>query len=617
MSETLREKILLSAVIPVSQMAGKLDNLRETLCNAEGQDLEIILVHDKQDNSTGPELSSLVNEFPNLKLKFIEGTYGNPGSARNVGLRQAKGSWIAFWDSDDIAFAKSLFLAIKKSPKNANVIVGQCKVFDLASQLETVTETVNRVNDLPKYPGIWRVIFKNEALNEFKALGMGEDQLFLAMNIRDEETTYFSTENFYTYFTGNPLQLTGKRSNLQDLKTAIKMEIQLSENSSPSIKPVIIELIARQVVSCLKYGNWNLKLSMAKPMIRLVPHLFLVRRIFIDKGTSKVSMNVKSPIVIVSLTGGLGNQLFQFAAASAIAKKSLPGLITELGVPRVAESGEADLFEYDLEQFAVEIDTGPATRFAQKVAGYGLRMGIVPKRFEKNHLIAKILRRVISVVLSSFLGMSSRVQIGQGVGYCKIEDFDSRSLLIGYFQSYRWVQVEEILKRFQNLTLRNESAFLEEMEAKALGKKILCIHIRLGDYKNESDFGILDVSYYQSALDSISKKVDFSEIWIFSDEPNLARELYRLESGVPTLWIEKQNVSSAETLEVMRLCSGFVIANSSFSWWAAMLSHNKNSVVVAPSKWFRGMEDPFDLIPANWETLTPSYLDIGSVGKER
>jgi hypothetical protein len=48
-----------------------------------------------------------------------------------------------------------------------------------------------------------------------------------------------------------------------------------------------------------------------------------------------------------------------------------------------------------------------------------------------------------------------------------------------------------------------------------------------------------------------------------------------------------------------------------------MLSHNKNSVVVAPSKWFRGMEDPIDLIPSIWETLTPSYLDIGSVGKER
>jgi glycosyltransferase involved in cell wall biosynthesis len=617
MTETLREKILLSAVIPVTQMAGKLDNLRETLRNAEGQDLEIILVHDKQDDLTGPELGSLANEFPNLKLKFIEGAYGNPGSARNVGLRQAKGSWVVFWDSDDIAFAPSLFIAIKNSPKYSHVIVGQCKIFDLESQLETVTETVNRLNDLPKYPGIWRVIFKNEALNEFKALSMGEDQLFLAMNIKDEKTTYFSTENFYTYFTGNPLQLTGKRTNLQDLKTAIKKEIQLLGSSSPSIKPIIIELIARQVVTCLKYGNWKLKLSMTKPMIRLVPYLTLVRRILSPNATSKVSIHAKSPNVIISLTGGLGNQLFQFAAASAVAKRSLPGLITELGIPRVAESGEADLFEYNLDQFGVEMHTGPATQFEQKVAGYGLRMGVSPKKFEKNLFIAKLLRRVISVVLSSFLGKSSRIQIGQGVGYYKIEDTDSRSLLIGYFQSYKWVQTEGVLERFQNLTLRKNSTFLTEMEAKALGKKILCVHIRLGDYKSESKFGILDVSYYQSALDSISEKIDFSEIWIFSDEPNLAKELYRLESGVPTFWIEKQNVSSAETLEVMRLCSGFVIANSSFSWWAAMLSHNKNSVVVAPSKWFRGMEDPIDLIPAIWETLTPSYLNIGSVGQER
>ena len=48
-----------------------------------------------------------------------------------------------------------------------------------------------------------------------------------------------------------------------------------------------------------------------------------------------------------------------------------------------------------------------------------------------------------------------------------------------------------------------------------------------------------------------------------------------------------------------------------------MLSHKIDSLVIAPSKWFKGMEDPIDLIPADWETLAPSYQEINSLGNER
>ena len=50
----------------------------------------------------------------------------------------------------------------------------------------------------------------------------------------------------------------------------------------------------------------------------------------------------------------------------------------------------------------------------------------------------------------------------------------------------------------------------------------------------------------------------------------------------------------------MLSCSNFILANSSFSWWAAYLSNNVNKLVVAPAKWFNVNIDTSDLIPKEW-----------------
>jgi len=610
-------KILLSAIIPITKMAGNLKNLQQTLLNAATQDLEIILVHDKRDEETGPELALLINEYPDLNVRMIEGTYGNPGAARNVGLREAVGVWVAFWDSDDVAFASEIFSAIKQAPSSVRVIVGQSRVFNLTTQKEFKVKHTSHVRDLPKFPGIWRMIFKNENLIEFNSLRMGEDQLFIARNLRDVENLYFSPNYFYTYFTGSPSQLTGKKKSVNDLQVVIIEELKLIKSASPYLKPFIFELIFRQIVTCFKFGDSKVKIAIINLLPKLGRYSIQVLRIMYISRANNALESQGSPNVVVSLTGGLGNQLFQFAAACSIAKKSIPGLITELGAPRVSGGGVADLYEYELDKIAKKLNRRPATRFEQRVAGFGLRMGVAPKKLENVKLVERILQRIISFFLSSHLGRIVKLQVGKGVGYCELSEATSPTLLLGYFQSFRWVQEEANLNRFRKLHLQNVSKFVSEMRDRADGKRILCVHIRLGDYKNETNFGILDVNYYQRALNILSKKTDYSEIWIFSDEPSLAQKFYQLNANIPIIWMDKQHVSSAETLEVMRLCSGFIIANSTFSWWAAMLSHKRESFVIAPSKWFKGMDDPIDLIPVQWETLTPSYLEINSLGNER
>ena len=81
----------------------------------------------------------------------------------------------------------------------------------------------------------------------------------------------------------------------------------------------------------------------------------------------------------------------------------------------------------------------------------------------------------------------------------------------------------------------------------------------------------------------------------------------KFDESLPIRWIDSVDDSVVATLQAMRLGRGYVIANSTFSWWAAYLSLNPGVEVVAPSPWFMGMEDPKELIPPNWKKFDAGY----------
>jgi hypothetical protein len=110
-------------------------------------------------------------------------------------------------------------------------------------------------------------------------------------------------------------------------------------------------------------------------------------------------------------------------------------------------------------------------------------------------------------------------------------------------------------------------------------------------------------------VEEINSGHHFDEIWAFSDEPELAQRNYLTHCNAQVKWIANNEFSSSETLQLMRLCNGFVISNSTFGWWGAKLAHGINPPVIVPSKWFKGMADPVDLIPEDWTKLAPTYVD--------
>jgi hypothetical protein len=140
--------------------------------------------------------------------------------------------------------------------------------------------------------------------------------------------------------------------------------------------------------------------------------------------------------------------------------------------------------------------------------------------------------------------------------------------------------------------------------------KPIFVHIRRGDYKRLSDsYGLLDTSYYVAAVTMARKFLPNNPIWVVSDDIPEAKKLFAPILPVNTIWVDPPiSADPVESLLLMSQGAGNIIANSTFSWWGAVL--NENSIVtVAPKKWFKGMQDPKDLYPPHWLLIESSWQD--------
>lgn len=170
--------------------------------------------------------------------------------------------------------------------------------------------------------------------------------------------------------------------------------------------------------------------------------------------------------------------------------------------------------------------------------------------------------------------------------------------LVGYFQSSVWPK--QVRAELLNLELKSKGSELMHLEGLAGKKHPIIIHVRRGDYKAESSFGLLGSDYYKKSLEFLDKTLSNHPIWVFSDEEEEARRILDWIPEGRIKYISDVDNSAAASLMAMRLGCAYVIANSTFSWWGAFLSRSNNPLVVAPDPWFTGQDDPPVLIPSEW-----------------
>jgi hypothetical protein len=305
------------------------------------------------------------------------------------------------------------------------------------------------------------------------------------------------------------------------------------------------------------------------------------------------------------LTGGLGNQLFQLAAALSLGEKTEIVLDVASGNPRNGSNDLADLFSiYSGPVFSV----GNKKRniLSTRIGGHILRSAARPKKYE-NQIYQKFVRILASIYFSVIHFKLISVRANSGVGYSEVK-MSSRlnTFLFGYFQSFRWVDQSHVRDFMNSFIAQNPSQEFQKLITEISRIKPVIVHIRRGDYAFEPNFGVLSQTYYENGLAYFRSQGMKAEVWVFTDDPEWAQSIIagqRLK-GEKIKLVDDSQFSTGEVFDLMRFGSAYIIANSSFSWWAAYLSRVSEAPVVAPKPWFIGLPESESLIPPSWQRIS-------------
>lgn len=171
----------------------------------------------------------------------------------------------------------------------------------------------------------------------------------------------------------------------------------------------------------------------------------------------------------------------------------------------------------------------------------------------------------------------------------------------GYWQSEQYfLGVKETIKN--HFTFRDSDFSEQEKNTyqKINSTNSICLHVRRGDYVGSKLHPVCDRSYYQQAIKLIAEKIKNPHFFIFSDDILWCKNNISLE------W-SQEFVTTSEAWRDFRLmchCQHYIIANSSFSWWAAYLGKHEEKIVISPKNWFNNIEySTKDLLPEMWSAI--------------
>lgn len=316
----------------------------------------------------------------------------------------------------------------------------------------------------------------------------------------------------------------------------------------------------------------------------------------------------KSKGELVLLTGGLGNQIFQYAYLLN-ANSTNKFLVCGWGKPRLNSSGQPEVTSFQLEESVVIRNTNSDSTLIQKSLGYCLRSGFSPRRFERKP-ITVIAKAITSILVSANLKKIVFIKAQQDLGFDEQYNSSRSNFRLGYFQSYRWASNSDTYQKLMAIDLCEDESVAIFKELSKTEKPVI-VHFRYGDYLNEKYFGIPSIEYYRAAVEKIVLSGDSERnYWIFSDDIDKARVMADNLGLNRCRFFSKEDLNSAQTLQVMRFGYDYVMANSTFSWWGAFLTYNPEAHVIAPTPWFQSAKEPKDLIPPTWERISSHFSRV-------
>ncbi len=289
--------------------------------------------------------------------------------------------------------------------------------------------------------------------------------------------------------------------------------------------------------------------------------------------------------VYASLNGGLGNQMFQYAAGRALALRRNAPL-------RLDISGFAS---YDLHRvfelhriFACPAEIASASD-VDRLLGW-----------QSHSLLRRLMARPgFAAFRRDTFAVEPHFHYWPG-----INEVPQDCLLAGYWQSEKYFQDQEKIIRADftfgaPMSEKNEKIADRMAQGNAVG-----VHVRRGDFvsnpKSNVIHGVCPPDYYRAAIRYMAERIERPRFFVFSDDMAWVKAQLKLDS--PWQAVEhNQGADGYNDMRLMGLCQHHIIANSSFSWWGAWLAVNPSKIVIAPKQWFQNApHDISDLVPPGW-----------------
>lgn len=277
--------------------------------------------------------------------------------------------------------------------------------------------------------------------------------------------------------------------------------------------------------------------------------------------------------VVVHLTGGLGNQMFQYALGRAISINRNCDLYLNTSFYKKYNKFSCGLLNYDVKAKFINEDSVYNNKYlryiAKSLSNYGLN--ILSNSFYEKKLFSYDYD-VYKNKFKIYYGTWQSYKYFVGISDVLLSD-------------YKLIKIidKEVIKYAENINHSNS----------------VSLHIRRGDYFNEKKLrrihGILTMDYYYQAMSIFPEN---SVFYVFSDDIEWVKD--NLKTSKRIVYVRTNENNPEKEIYLMSLCAGNIISNSTFSWWGAWLNTKINKIVVAPKKWYANQKTSSDLIPNNW-----------------
>jgi hypothetical protein len=309
-------------------------------------------------------------------------------------------------------------------------------------------------------------------------------------------------------------------------------------------------------------------------------------------------------MIIIRISGGIGNQLFQYALGRALSLRN------------------NDELKLDISFYGLGIEPDRSFKMAHFNIPNISDIIATPADFNKvgipaparQDVFSKIWRVMHRLLESRKPLHKRRVVLEPKFGFCpEILKIEGNCYLSGVWQSEKYFAgcTEQIRKDFElAVPLSGAAAGMTE-RIRSAGDGSISVHVRRGDQVDDPKLlkkhGRLDRDYYLPAAEYAAGMVRSPHLFVFSDDIswcennmlfNLPTTYVGAQTGSPTA---TETIPDYEELFLMSLCKHNIIAKSSFSWWGAWLNKNPYKIVIAPKQRF-GTEtgESDDLIPGTW-----------------